>query len=121
MKAYKYKARSSYGADVDGVIEANTREEAISLLKDDGLIVRSIEESGGEHDIDLKFGGRKAKEKTLAVMCNQFAIILDAGLPIVRTLELVAGQTEDKSLKAILTDVAGEVAAGYELADSFAM
>ncbi|MBR3326694.1 MAG: type II secretion system F family protein [Atopobiaceae bacterium] len=120
MKAYKYKARSSYGADVDGVIEANTRDEAVMLLKDDGLIVRSIEASGGEHDIDLRVGGRKTKEKTLAVMCNQFAIILDAGLPIVRTLELVAGQTEDKTLKEILTEVAGEVAAGYELADSFA-
>ncbi len=119
MKAYKYTARSSYGAKVDGVIEANTKDEAIAILKDDGMIVHSIEASGGEHDIDLRLGGKKTKEKTLAVMCNQFGIILDAGLPIVRTLELVAGQTEDKSLKAILGEVANEVAAGYELADSF--
>ncbi|MBO7674906.1 MAG: type II secretion system F family protein [Atopobiaceae bacterium] len=119
MRAFKYKARSSYGAVVDGVVEANTREEAVMQLKDDGYIVTSIEESGGEHDIDLRLGNRKTKDKTLSVMCNQFAIILEAGLPIVRTLELVAGQTEDKTLKEILTNVASDVAAGYELAASF--
>lgn len=119
MKAFKYTARSAYGANVDGVVEANTREEAVAMLKDDGYIVTSIEASGGEHDIDLRVGGKKTKEKTLSVMCNQFAIILEAGLPIVRTLELVAGQTEDKTLKVILDNVADDVAAGYELAGSF--
>ena len=119
MKAFKYTARSSYGATVDGVVEANTLEDAVNQLKDDGYIVTSIEASGGEHDIDLRIGGRKTKEKTLSIMCNQFAIILEAGLPIVRTLELVAGQTEDKTLKEILSNVADDVAAGYELASSF--
>lgn len=119
MKAFKYTARSSYGAKVDGIIEANTKEEAVVLLKDDGYIVESIEVSGGEHDIDLRIGNRKTKDKTLSVMCSQFSIILEAGLPIVRTLELVAGQTEDKSLKEILFNVADDVAAGYPMADSF--
>lgn len=79
--------------------EANTQEEAVGSLKDAGLIVETIEEASGEHDIDLRLGGKKTKEKSLAVMCNQFAIILTAGMPIVRTLQLVAHQTEDKSLR----------------------
>lgn len=119
MKAFKYTARSSYGATVDGIIEANTRDEAIGMLKDDGYIVMQIEASGSEHDIDLRIGGKKTKEKTLSVMCTQFAIILEAGLPIVRTLELVGSQMEDKTLKEILSNVANDVAAGYELAGSF--
>lgn len=119
MKAFRYTARSSYGAAVDGIIEANTTGEAVALLKHDGYIVTSIEESGSEHDIDLRIGGKKTKEKTLSMMCTQFAIILEAGLPIVRTLELVGGQTEDKTLKEILSNVADDVAAGYELAASF--
>jgi type IV pilus assembly protein PilC len=120
MKTFNYKARTETGSTIDGVAEANTREEAVLNLKDAGLIVESIAESGGEHDIDLRLGGRKAKEKSLAIMCNQFAIILTAGMPIVRTLQLVANQTEDKTLKSILGDVADDVAAGYSLADSFA-
>ncbi|MBR3159474.1 MAG: type II secretion system F family protein [Atopobiaceae bacterium] len=119
MKTYKYTARSSFGATVEGVVEANTREEAIIQLKDDGYIITTIEATGSEHDIDLRIGGKKTKDKTIAVMCNQFAIILEAGLPIVRTLELIAGQTEDKTLKEILTNVGDDVAAGYELAASF--
>jgi type IV pilus assembly protein PilC len=119
VKAFRYKARSSYGANVDGIVEANTKDEAVAQLKDEGYIVTSIEVSGGEHDIDLKIGSKKTKEKTLAIMCSQFAIILEAGLPIVRTLQLVAGQTDDKTLAEILSNVADDVAAGYELATSF--
>lgn len=119
MRTFRYKARSSFGADVDGVTEANTQDEAVIQLKDEGYIVTTIEEVTGDIDIDLRMGNKKTKDKTLAIMCSQFAIILEAGLPIVRTLELVAGQTEDKTLKNVLANVANDVAAGYELAGSF--
>ena len=119
MKAFRYTARSSYGAKVDGIVEANTQDDAVAQLKDDGYIVMTIESAGSEHDIDLRLGGKKTKDKTLSIMCSQFAIILEAGLPIVRTLQLVAGQTEDKTLAEILSNVADDVAAGYELAGSF--
>lgn len=119
MKTFAYTARSGAGSEVKGVLEANTQEEAIAGLKGDGLIVTSISESGGAHDVDLRIGGKKAKEKSLAIMCNQFAIILKAGLPIVRALQLVAEQTDDKTLKVILKNVADEAAAGYSLAESF--
>ena len=120
VKTFKYSARRISSGDVqDGVIEANSQDEAIAQLKEDGLIVSKFEEVQTAHDIDLRIGGRRAKEKSLAIMCNQFAIVLKAGLPIVRTIELVADQTDDKTLKAILTDVADDVAAGYSLADSF--
>ena len=112
MKTFKYQARTESGTSIDGITEANTQEEAVSVLKDSGLIVESIEKTGSDHDIDLRLGGRKTKEKSLAIMCNQFAIILQAGMPIVRTLQLVANQTEDKTLKKILDDVADDVSAG---------
>ncbi len=121
MNAYSYKARSSGGTVVEGLLEANTRDEAVDRLRTEGLIVTSIRETGDTaHDINLSLGGRKTKEKALAILCNQFAIILEAGMPIVRTMELVAAQCEDKTLKEILDKVADEVAAGYPLADSFA-
>lgn len=120
MKTYKYTARTAASTEVDGIIEAATVDEAVGKLKEGGMIVERIEESGGEHDIDLRMGGRKTKENALAIMCNQFAIILQAGMPIVRTLQLVSDQTQDKTLKKILGDVADDVSAGYGLADSFA-
>ena len=119
MKTFEYTARSTAGGQVTGVAEANTRDEAVRQLRDSGLIVERITESSdSKRDIDLKLGSRKMKEKSLAVVCDQFAILLRAGLPIVRTLELIANQTEDKTLKGILLEAAEEVAAGYSLADS---
>ena len=119
MKTFKYNARSQEGTAVDGVIEANTQDEAIELLKGEGLIVGVIEESGKTTDIDLRLGGRRVKDKTLSVVCKQFSIILKAGIPIVRALQLVGDQTQDKTLKEILRLCADDVAAGYPLADSF--
>ena len=120
MKTFSYTARSQSGEMVEGVAEANNREEAIRRLRDDGLIVSKMTENQGTKDIDLKLGNRKAKEKSLAIMCNQFAILLQAGLPITRTLQLIAEQTEDKTLAEILRDAADDVAAGYGLASSLA-
>lgn len=120
VKTYKYTARRISSGDVEkGVAEANTRDEAINQLKEDGLIVSKIEELRSAQNVGISFGTKKAKEKALAILCNQFAIVLRAGLPIVRTIELVAEQTEDKVLKSVLADVASDVAAGYGLADSF--
>ncbi len=119
MKTFKYTARSEAGSSIEGVAEANTQEEAVASLKEGGLIVESIEPTSGEHDIDLRLGGKKTKDKSLGIMCNQFAIILQAGMPIVRTLQLVSDQTEDKTLKSILKNVADDISAGYSLADSF--
>lgn len=119
MKAYSYTARSEAGATVDGIVEALTRDDAIESLRSSGLIVQDIEESTGAHDVDLRLGGRRTKEKSLSIMCNQLSIILDSGMPIVRTLQLVAAQSDDKTLKSILGDVADDVAAGHGLADSF--
>ena len=118
MKTFNYTARAATGNIVSGVEEANTREGAIQQLRDQGLIVQSITESGGSRDIDLRIGSKKTKEKSLSIMCNQFAILLKAGLPIVRTLRLISDQTEDKTLKKILADAAEDVSAGYGLADS---
>ena len=59
------------------------------------------------------------KEKDLAVMCSQFSIILGAGLPVVRAIELIADQTVDKNLKKALVQTAEDVGSGISLARAF--
>ena len=103
MKTFTYTARHQEFGDIhEGVQEANTKDEAIAQLKEQGLIVSKIEEVQTQHDLDLRIGSRHAKDESLAIMCNQFAIILRAGLPIVHTIRLISDQTEDKTLKKIL-------------------
>lgn len=119
MKTFKYTARSAQGAESTGVIEAPTESEAIQQLRMDGFIVTKLDEVTGARDVDLRIGGRRTKDTAISIMCKQLATIVDAGIPIVRALELVSRQTDDKTLKEILKDVADDVSAGYGLADSF--
>ena len=122
MKTFSYTARAlEGGGEITGIAEANTQAEAMRQLRDNGLIVvRIAETTDSKRDLDLRLGGGKTKEKTLSIMCDQFAILLHAGLPITRTIQLIAKQTEDKTLAKILKEVGDDVAAGYSLANSFA-
>ena len=72
----------------------------------DGLLSRDI-------------GGTRINMKAFTVMCSQFAIILRAGIPIARTVHLIADKTTDKVLKRILTQVAEDVEAGRSISASF--
>lgn len=64
-------------------------------------------------------GGLKLKEKQLALICSQFSIILTSGLSVDKCVEMVAAQTKDKELRAMLQKVARDVAGGYGMAQSF--
>lgn len=113
---YQYKAISANGAEVTGVVEAYNQYEAVVKIKETCDVVLSIE--------TVPIAGRKdpfaqkVKDKPLALMCSQFSIILGAGLPMVRAVELIAAQTDDATLKKILYDTAKDVTAGYSLAES---
>lgn len=120
MKTFKYVARTLKGDRITGVIEADTQETAIAELRMQHAVVVSISEVP-QRGRDFTIGGhRRIKDKTLALMCSQFGIIMGSGLPIVRTVELVAEQMPYRPMKQMLMDVASDVSAGYGLADSFA-
>lgn len=105
------------------MIEAYDEFDAVSRIKaTECPIVLSIAEvqEGKGNILTRDIGGpKKIKEKQLALVCSQFSIIISAGLPMVRSVELVADQTTDKTLHKLLKQVAGDVAAGNSLADSF--
>ena len=124
MKTFKYTARHIDTDDViEGVVQANTRDEAIAQIRDGSQVISSLEEVSASTDVTL--GSRRVKQKSLAIMCNQFAIVLRSGLPIVRAIELVAEQTDDKSLRErngpnlpvtfVQTVRAGEASGGLDI------
>ena len=121
MPNFKYKAISLDGAKVSGVITAYDEFEAVNFVKQTGHVVTSIKEVDGkkQFSLNMTIGNPKIKEKVLALMCSQFSIVLKAGMPIVRSVELIATQTADKPLRELLSKVAEDVATGYGLAQSF--
>jgi len=120
MATFQYKALGKDGETVSGVLEAYDEFEAVGQIKATCPVVTSIfqVESASKQPKHL-FGMPPVGLKNLALMCSQFSIILRAGLPVVRCVELIASQTTDNQLKRILGEVASDVASGYSLAASF--
>ncbi len=122
MVTYKYSAISKNGEKVSGVTEAFNEMDAIDRIKQNHGIVLKIEEVNEDKQgfLNMEIGGNKLDQKAFTVMCSQFAIILRSGIPIARTVHLIADKMTNKPLKKMLKSVADDVEAGRGLAASFA-
>lgn len=120
METFSYKAVTQEGKDVKGVIEAETKEEAVKKLKDIGNLVMAIEkQSPWNKDIELPFLKKKhIKTRDFSVFCRQFSSILRAGVSVIKALEMLSEQTENKHLAQALKNVQSSVEKGENLADS---
>lgn len=119
MTTYKYKGLSPDGAKLSGVIKAYNEFEAVAQLRETCSVITKIEEVKETQSWNKQIGTKKIKDKELAIICSQFAIILTSGLPIVRCVEMVAAQARTKELQRMLKKVAEDVSGGYSLAQSF--
>ena len=90
MAQYNYKAMDKNGKAKKGSIEAINLDKAKEKLKSEGLIVQDIKEQGA----GKKGGGKKVKDKDLAVFCKQFSAVLNAGVTIISALEMMSEQLE---------------------------
>ena len=122
METYKYTALSHNGQKVNGVIEAFNEMDAVDRIKQNHSVIIKMTPTKGEGEgfFNMEIGGNKLNNKAFIVMCSQFAIILGAGIPIGRTVQLIAQKTTDKPLKRMLTHVAEDVEAGRSISSSFA-
>lgn len=115
MAQYNYKAMDKNGKAKKGSIEAINLDKAKEKLKSEGLIVQDIKEQGARK----KGGGKKVKDKDLAVFCKQFSAVLNAGVTIISALEMMSEQLENKTLKRALQEAQSYVQKGGTLADAF--
>mgnify|MGYP000110769956 CR=1 FL=1 len=120
MNTYKYQALSRGGQKVNGLIEAFNEMDAAVRIKETCDVVLKITEVKEQKDgiMSLEIG-KKFDPKAFTVMCSQFGIIMKAGLPVARTVQLIAQKTTDKKLKKLLQKVAEDVESGRGLAASF--
>lgn len=118
MPGYSYVAVNKKGKEKRGIMEAESREKVIKLLKNEGLLPVSIKEQGIlKKDLDFTIG-KKVKPRDLCVFCRQFLSIMQAGVPMKEALLLLEEQTEKKWLKRAIASVLSSVERGNTLADS---
>lgn len=117
MPVYTYTGMNRAGTKVAGERSATTKAELQNALRREQISVSKVSEKGKEFAIP-SFGGGKVKTKELAVFTRQFSVMIDAGLPLVQCLEILAQQQENKTFQKILTGVRGSVEGGATLSTS---
>lgn len=136
MPTYAYEAQNAAGKPQKGTIEAASSEEAIQRIKSQGLFPTSLREQKMKGDADAGKAGevRGAKKKKggfnlsigrvplkkLTTFTRQLSTLQDAGLPLLRSLQILESQQRPGQLKNILSGVCEDVESGSTLADAFA-
>src|SRR5689334_7304599 len=113
MPNYAWKGRNRTGLVQEGVLVADSKELALSTLRRQNIVVTGIRERGKE--ISFSKMGRKVPAKVLAVFTRQFSVMIDAGLPLVQCLEILAGQQENQTFQKVLTGTRSSVESGATL------
>jgi type IV pilus assembly protein PilC len=113
MPVFTYRGTNRAGATVSGELAAANKSELIGSLKRQQINVTKMSEKGKEFNLPTFGGGVDAKE--LAVFTRQFSVMIDAGLPLVQCLEILAGQQENKVFQKVLTGTRASVEGGSTL------
>src|SRR5882762_6621023 len=113
MPVYTYRGTNRAGASVSGEMTATSKSDLQSLLKRQQITASKMSEKGREFNIPTFGGGVDSKE--LAIFTRQFSVMIDAGLPLVQCLEILAGQQENKMFQKVLTGTRASVEGGSTL------
>ena len=116
MPDYKYQGTNRGGSSVSGVMNAPSKSDLANMLKRQQITPTKMTEKGKEFNIPVFGAGVNAKE--LAVFTRQFSVMIDAGLPLVQCLEILAGQQENKTFQKVLTATRSQVEGGATLSAS---
>jgi len=117
MPVFTYRGTNRLGAKVTGERTAETKTEVTAALKREQIVISKVSEKGKEFNVPITFG-TGVDEKELAIFTRQFSVMIDAGLPLVQCLEILAGQQENKIFQKILNGVRASVEGGATLSTS---
>ena len=113
MPVFTYKGTNRSGAAVAGEMNASNKSELQSLLRRQQITPTRMSEKGKEFNLPTFGGGVDSKE--LAIFTRQFSVMIDAGLPLVQCLEILASQQENKTFQKVLAGTRGSVEGGSTL------
>jgi type IV pilus assembly protein PilC len=115
MPIYKWEGKTAKGAIKKGEMEAPS-EAAIRIhLRQQNIVPTKVLTKGKEFKISLPFK-KKVNQRSIAVFTRQLATMIDAGLPLVQSLEILSQQQESKAFKNIIREIREDVEGGSTFA-----
>ena len=120
MPTYVFKGRNRLNEIVVGERVADNREALRQILRREQVTLTSVKEKGREIGIPKIGGRKKVKAKDLSLFTRQFSVMIDAGLPLVQCLDILAQQQDNKYFQQTLMQVRQDVEEGSTLAAAMA-
>src|SRR5215210_797149 len=120
MPLFEYTARNSANGQIQkGQVEVKSREEVSAYLRKNRMILVSVREAPKKISLGGGLGKGRVKTRDIVIFTRQFATMINAGLPLVQSLTILASQTENKTLQEVTKAVVHDVESGNTLADAF--
>lgn len=117
MPVFEYKGKTLAGASVQGELKANSKNDLERVLRQNRIIVNSINRKSPELQFKLGTGIKKIE---ISRFTRQFATMISAGLPMVQCLDILGAQVENKELVKVVNQVKEGVQGGATLSESMA-
>src|SRR5271166_2217683 len=119
MPEFSYEAMATGGLRSQGTLVANSEREVMAMLDARGLFPVSVRpakaQGGGSSILNFHFG-KRVKSRQLATFFSQLADLLHAGVPLLRSLDILERQSANAYLSEVLREVRARVADGTALA-----
>ncbi len=120
MPVYTWVAETTRGKVLKGELEAVNEKVARAQLRKRRLTVKKLKPKPKDLFENIEFLQPKIKSKDIVVFTRQFSTMIDAGLPLVQGLNILAGQTANPSLRKVLKEVCKDVEGGSGLGEALA-
>jgi type IV pilus assembly protein PilC len=117
MPVFTFSGKDNSGQKVSGERVAASKQVMIQQLRRDRITPGSVREKGKEFSMPT-FGSGKVNTKEIAIFFRQFSVMIDAGLPLVQCLEILAANQENQAFQKVLTGVRTTVEGGSTLANA---
>ncbi len=114
MQKFKYRAMGPDGERITSEYEAQSKDEVISMLTSNGYYPLKIDEINQSKEIEINLFS-KVTLKDISIFCRQFYTMIDAGVTINRSLEILSTQTTNKKLREAIKIIEEDVAKGDTL------
>ena len=118
MPVFRYTGKTRAGATQRGEIEATNRASATAVLRQRQILVTSMRAKPKGLELKLPGFGSKVTEQELVIFTRQFATMIEAGLPLVQCLDILARQAANKEFARVIGQVKTDVESGDSFADA---
>lgn len=117
METYVWNGKTRDGKRQKGELAAKNKDEVISIMRKQNIMITSVTTRSKKLSIKLPFGS-KVGDKDIAVFTRQFATMIDAGLPLVQCLDILSKQADNKTFASAINEIRQDVEAGSTYADA---